>query len=97
VLANAQIQRHRKCGAMIEIQQLDTRPLCGVRCVIVRNYRHATNPDCDELADYQKLRRSRQINKPIANVFALLRHDFLAREGALLCASNCFDSKLANL
>jgi hypothetical protein len=38
MLSNTQIQRHRKCGAMIEIRQLVSRPLCGVRCVIVGNF-----------------------------------------------------------
>jgi hypothetical protein len=36
MMPNAKIQRHRKCGAMIEIRQPDSRSLCGVRCVIVR-------------------------------------------------------------
>jgi hypothetical protein len=36
--ANAKIQRHRKCAAMIEIRQPDSRLFCGVGCVIVRNF-----------------------------------------------------------
>jgi hypothetical protein len=32
VETNTQIHRHRKCGAMIEIRQPDSHPLCGVRC-----------------------------------------------------------------